>query len=106
MSEVSKVFRLGMVGVRLNSISTEHIRNILQVPGLHIVAICDIRPVCLEQVQAEQIPHEVAAYTDYERMLSDAEKLELDAVVVSTPKMLRIAMIKRMSSATPMDEAV
>ena len=66
--------------------------KMLEVPGVKIVAICDIDPGNLKKAidRVTAAGHEAAPYTDYRKMLD--ERKDIDAVVIATPVDLHKAM--------------
>ena len=80
--------RLAVVGVgsrtKIGGMGRNEIRSFRQVPGVRIVALCDVDNANLgPEVESFQKRNEkVAAYTDVRRLL---ESQEIDAVVVTTP---------------------
>ena len=80
--------RLAVVGVgsrtKIGGMGRNEIRSFRQVPGVRIVALCDVDNANLgPEVESFQKRNEkVAAYTDVRRLV---ESQEIDAVVVTTP---------------------
>lgn len=73
------------------------------------VAVCDVRPYNLDRIYAgepsgprkglnkiygKQSAAKIAKYDDYKKMLADATKLGIEAVVVATPLILHHQMVK------------
>lgn len=61
------------------------LRHVMNVPGVKIVALCDVAPDRLAAAtkMAEEKGHTPAGYDDYRRMLD--ERKDIDAVVIATP---------------------
>ena len=61
-----------------------HIRNYLQMPGVRVVALCDVDQAILDREvgRLEKQKQKVAAYGDIRRLL---ERKDIDAVSVATP---------------------
>ena len=59
-------------------------RHMLKVPGIRVVAICDINPDNLKAAidQATAAGHSPDPYTEYRKLL---ERKDIDAVVIATP---------------------
>ena len=59
-------------------------RHMLKVPGIKVVAICDINPDNLKAAidQAAAAGHSPDPYTEYRKLL---ERKDIDAVVIATP---------------------
>src|SRR2546422_9238108 len=59
-------------------------RHMLKVPGIKVVAICDINPDNLKAgiAQASAAGHSPDAYTEYRKLL---ERKDIDAIVIATP---------------------
>jgi predicted dehydrogenase len=80
--------RLAVVGVgsrtKIGGMGRNEIRSFRQVPGVRIVALCDVDQANLgPEVESFQKRHEtVAAYTDVRKLL---DSNQVDAVVVTTP---------------------
>ena len=80
--------RLAVVGVgsrvKIGGQGRNEIRSFLQVPGVRIVALCDVDQANLgPEVESFQKRNEqVAAYTDVRKLL---DSKDIDAVVVTTP---------------------
>lgn len=79
--------RIGMVGIGLQG--GGHVRNLLDIPGCRITAVCDIRPARTEWAAAEVVKAghpPPASYTrgprDFERLCQEAD---LDLVFTATP---------------------
>ena len=66
--------------------------KMLEVPGVTIVAICDIDPDNLKKAmdRVSAAGHSPVAFTDYRKMLD--ERKDIDAVVIATPVDLHKAM--------------
>ncbi|MGH9722165.1 MAG: Gfo/Idh/MocA family protein [Bryobacteraceae bacterium] len=60
------------------------LRHMLKVPGVQVVAICDIVPETLKtaMARATEAGHKPEAYTEYRKLL---ERKDIDAVVIATP---------------------
>ena len=82
MSE-QKSFRVALVGC--GRISGNHFQAFARVPGLDLVAVCDIDP---SRARAAGEQQGVPWFTSYEQMLRDAPS---DVVVVATPSSLHPA---------------
>ncbi|HID08499.1 MAG TPA: Gfo/Idh/MocA family oxidoreductase, partial [Armatimonadetes bacterium] len=65
------------------------IRELTRMPGVEIVAVCDIYERNLQR-GAKSIGKEVHTYTDYKQML-DREK-DMQAVIIATPPALHVPM--------------
>lgn len=74
--------RLGVVG--LNGRGSELVGSFRKVPGVRIAALCDVDRAVLDRatVAAAGRGDQVAAFTDYRRLLDSGE---VDAVVIATP---------------------
>ena len=74
--------RVAVVGV--NGKGNSDIRNFPRIPGVKVVALCDVDSTALarrvEQLDKENV--KVTTYIDYRRLLEDSS---VDAVVISTP---------------------
>src|SRR5437660_10477473 len=59
-------------------------RHMLKVPGIKVVAICDLEPANLKAAmdQASAAGHSPEAYTEYRKLL---DRKDIDAVVIATP---------------------
>lgn len=74
------------------------LRHMLTVPGVKVVAICDIEPDTLRRAidQASKAGHSPAGYADFRKLLD--ERKDIDAVVIATPvdthKMIGIAALE------------
>ena len=81
---VEKQLRTGIVGCGRHGRAI--INACLKIPDLRFAAVCDILPTAKNSakfyLEAEDI--EVSAYADFDEML-DAEKANLDAVIIATP---------------------
>lgn len=80
------VIQIGIIGVGKRG--TGLINMIETVPGLKIVACCDILPDHLKTARAK-VDSRAKAYTDYRELLSDGN---VDAVVIATPLYLHHSM--------------
>lgn len=73
--------RVAVVGL---SRGREHMRMVLDTPGLQLAALCDVDPARLalraNQLQAEG--HKVATTTDFRKLLEDRN---IDAITIATP---------------------
>lgn len=60
------------------------LRHMMSVPGVQVVAICDLNPEALKAAvaRANQAGHKPDTYTEYRRML---ERKDIDAIVIATP---------------------
>ena len=80
--------RLAVVGVgsrvKIGGMGRNEIRNFRQVPGVRIVALCDVDDANLrpEMENFQKRNEKVAAYADVRKLL---ESKDVDAVVVTTP---------------------
>lgn len=80
--------RLGVVGigstVKIGGKGKQDIRAFRKIPGVRVVALCDVDRAHLdpEVAQFEKRGEKVAAYTDVRKLL---ESKEVDAVTVTTP---------------------
>lgn len=74
------------------------LRNLLKVPGVRVVAICDLNPDNANRAKAAatEAGHDPAIYADFRKMLD--ERRDIDAVVVATPvdthKMIFVAALE------------
>ena len=82
----NKTVRIGIVGTGKRGLGL--INTIETIPGLEVVACCDIIPDNLSAALAKASP-KAKGYTDYEKMLTDKN---IDAVIVSTPLYLHYPM--------------
>src|SRR5262245_61693157 len=75
----SDTLRVAFIGV--GNRGSFLLRHMLKVPGVQVVAICDIAPDTLKKAidQATQAGHKPEAYTEYRRLL---ERKDIDAVVI------------------------
>ena len=93
-ADLAKPVRLGFIGV--GGRGTYLLRLILNVPGVEILAICDINEAHLNRAQTvvqeargSRPPGYSGGPTDYRRML---ERDDLDAAVIATPMQLHAVM--------------
>lgn len=77
---------IGFIGLGIRS--KAHFAALKQLPGVHVVAVCDIEPARLEEVSKE-LPSKPASYTDYRALLRDRNAA---AVVIATPNYLHYEM--------------
>jgi len=74
----SKKVRVGMIGC--GGISGLHITNLKNIPGVEVIAACDINEEAAEAAAKQhEIPH---VFTDYKKLL---KLKEIDAVSICTP---------------------
>ncbi|AOS45282.1 Inositol 2-dehydrogenase [Lacunisphaera limnophila] len=77
----NEAIRVGVIGI--NDKGAEHIKQLLTLPGVRVVALCDVDPRTLarevEKLKAREIT--VFATTDARRLL---ERSDVDAVVIAT----------------------
>lgn len=78
--------QVGIIGTGKRGLGL--INTMEQVPGLKIVACCDIIPENLSAAMAK-VGTKAKAYTDYEKLLADKS---IDAVVIATPLYLHYPM--------------
>lgn len=74
--------RVGFIGV--GNRGSYLLMNMLKVPGIKVVAICDIVPATLKSAvnQAVAAGHSPEAYTEFRKLL---DRKDIDAVVIATP---------------------
>ena len=74
--------RVGFIGV--GNRGSALLRNMLKVPGVKVVAICDIDPATLKSAidAATAAGHSPDAYAEYRKLL---DRKDIDAVVIATP---------------------
>jgi len=74
--------RVAVVGI--NNQGANHINWFRQIPGVRVVAICDVDRACLarEKQKFATRNEQVATYVDYRRLLDDKS---IDAVITATP---------------------
>ena len=74
--------RVAVIG--FNSRGSGHIKSLEEIPGVRIVALCDVDNKVLERGIADQAKknNTVTAYTDYRKLVLDPE---IDAVTIATP---------------------
>jgi predicted dehydrogenase len=74
--------RLGMIGI--GSLGAHHIRTFGAIPGVRILALCDVDQTILDREVGKlaERRQKVRAYRDARKLLDDQE---VDAVVVATP---------------------
>src|SRR5438309_927182 len=67
------------------------LQHMLKVPGIKVVAICDIDPAALEKAisAAGAAGNSAQGYSDYRKML---DRQDIDAVVIATPVDLHMGM--------------
>jgi predicted dehydrogenase len=58
------------------------LRNVLQVPGVKVVAVCDIDPERLKKAQDAASAHSPEGYAEYRKLL---DRKDVDAVIIATP---------------------
>jgi len=75
--------RVAVIGV--GNRGSYDLKNIMKVPGVKIVALCDIDPERLEKARAYVAASgdSPATYTDFRKMLD--ERKDIDATVIATP---------------------
>ena len=69
--------RIGFIGV--GGIAQEHLKNLRQIEGARVVAVCDVNPEPAERVAGEW---GARPYADFRTMLDDEQ---LDALYVCVP---------------------
>ncbi len=74
--------RVGFIGV--GNRGSTLLRNMLTVPGIKVVAICDLDPARLKAAidSATAAGHSPDGYAEYRKLL---ERNDIDAVVIATP---------------------
>jgi predicted dehydrogenase len=74
--------RVGVIGV--GNRGTYLLRTVMKVPGVQIVALCDIDAANLQRAMslAQAAGHKPEGYSEYRRLL---DRKDLDAVVIATP---------------------
>lgn len=82
MSNASKTVRTAVIGLGMGK---GHVNAYTHDPMAELVAVCDIDEARLAWALREHDLSEEACYTDYKKMLADAEKLRLDAVSIALP---------------------
>lgn len=83
---LGETVQIGVIGTGKRGLGL--INTMGKVPGLKIVACCDIIPENLSAAMAKAEPN-AKAYTDYEKLLADRN---VDAVVIATPLYLHYPM--------------
>lgn len=76
---VNQDVRVAVVG--FNSRGKGHISALSKIPGVRIVALCDVDSLVLDE-QARKLGHPVTRYTDIRKLLDDKG---VDAVSIATP---------------------
>lgn len=78
----NEAIRVAVIG--FNGRGMGHIRELLAIPGVRLVALCDVDPAVLARGvrEAEKGGAQVETYTDVRRLL---ESREIDAVTTATP---------------------
>ena len=86
----SDSFRVAITGV--GSRGSGLLQNLLKIPNVQIVAICDTTPEHLAAAAkaAQDKGHKPRLYTDYRKMLDEAK--DVDGVVIATPVYLHMGM--------------
>ena len=74
--------RVGVIGIR--SMGAQHIKTFRSVPGVRVVALCDVDQAVLDREVGKFVERgeKVWSYRDARKMLDDRD---IDAVVVATP---------------------
>jgi predicted dehydrogenase len=74
--------RVAVIG--FNGRGAGHIKSLEEIPGVRIVALCDVDNIVLQKGIASQSKkgNTVTAYTDYRKLMLDPE---VDAVTIATP---------------------
>lgn len=74
--------RVAVIG--FNGRGAGHIKSLEEIPGVRIVALCDVDNIVLQKGLASQAKkgNTVTAYTDYRKLMLDPE---VDAVTIATP---------------------
>src|ERR1700675_1162115 len=74
--------RVGFIGV--GNRGSDLLGNMLKVPGVKVVAICDIDPATLKTAidAATAAGHSPDGYAEYRKLL---DRKDIDAVVIATP---------------------
>jgi len=79
--------RAAMIGVGNRGSYT--MRSVMQVPGVRVAAVCDIKPDRLDKAASAAAAHSPKTYTDYRQVLAQKD---IDAVHISTPCDLHVEM--------------
>jgi predicted dehydrogenase len=69
--------KLAVIGI--GAMGSQHVKDILSLPGVRLSAICDLKP---ERMEAITSSSKTKSFTDYHDMLNS---MELDGVLISTP---------------------
>ncbi len=81
--------RVGFIGCGANA--RGHMRQVLEIPEVEVVGLCDLDPLSLGQAQEQFAQLEdKPTFRDYRKML---ERVEMDAVEISTPHTLHFDLI-------------
>lgn len=73
---MDKVVRLAVVGV--GAMGSQHVKDILTIPGVQLAAICDLLPERMQDYSSST----VQLFTNYQEMINS---VELDGVLIATP---------------------
>ena len=76
----SDVIRVGIIGV--GNRGAFLLRQILKVPNVKVVAICDLDPDTLKKAGQAAAAHSPELYTEYRKLL---DRKDIDAVFIATP---------------------
>ncbi|HYM12297.1 MAG TPA: Gfo/Idh/MocA family oxidoreductase [Bryobacterales bacterium] len=76
----NNVIRVGMIGV--GNRGSFLLRQVLKVPNVKVVAICDIDPAALERAGEAAGVHGADLMTDFRKLL---DRKDIDAVIIATP---------------------
>jgi len=72
--------RIAVVG--LNSKGSHHVDLFNRLPGVRVVALCDVDKIVLAQRAKQYFKGEISQYTDYRELL---DRKDIDAVCLATP---------------------
>jgi predicted dehydrogenase len=84
-SSAAKPVRIGIIGA--GGMARAHMRQLFQIPGVSITALCDTNPVAFEKAKAQHPEQFEAVFTtdDYNTLLA---REDVDAVIIATPHTL------------------
>src|SRR4028119_1020409 len=86
-SSAAQPVRIGIIGA--GGMARAHMRQLFQIPGVTITALCDTNPVAFDKARAQHPEKFESVFTtaDHKQLLG---RDDVDAVIIATPHTLHI----------------